>query len=60
MVFSWPGMGRLFWDAARARDYPILLAVVLINSGLIVVFNLFADFGYAFLDPRIRYDGGES
>jgi peptide/nickel transport system permease protein len=60
MVFSWPGMGRLFWDAARARDYPILLAVVLINSTLIVVFNLLADVGYAFLDPRIRYGGGES
>lgn len=55
MVFSWPGMGRLFWDAARSRDYPILLAIVLINSALIVVSNLFADLVYAFLDPRIRY-----
>ena len=60
MVFSWPGMGRLFWDAARARDYPILLAVVLINSLLIVVFNLIADLGYSFLDPRIRYAGREA
>jgi peptide/nickel transport system permease protein len=55
MVFSWPGMGRLFWDAARARDYPILLAIVLVNSFLIVLFNLVADLGYGFLDPRIRY-----
>ena len=60
MVFSWPGMGRLFWDAARARDYPILLAVVLINSVLIVFFNLVADLGYGFLDPRIRYAAGET
>jgi peptide/nickel transport system permease protein len=60
MVFSWPGMGRLFWDAARARDYPILLAVVLINSVLIVFFNLVADLGYGFLDPRIRYASREA
>ncbi len=59
MVFSWPGMGRLFWDAARGRDYPILLAVVLINSVLIVLFNLLADLAYAGLDPRIRYAGRE-
>lgn len=55
MIFSWPGMGRLFWDAARSRDYPILLAIVLINSALIVVSNLLADLIYGFLDPRIRY-----
>jgi peptide/nickel transport system permease protein len=60
MVFSWPGMGRLFWDAARARDYPVLLAVVLINSFLIVLFNLIADLGYGFLDPRVRYGGREA
>lgn len=60
MVFSWPGMGRLFWDAARARDYPILLAVVLINSILIVFFNLVADFVYGFLDPRIRFAAREA
>lgn len=60
MVFSWPGMGRLFWDAARARDYPVLLAVVLINSFLIVIFNLLADLGYGFLDPRVRYAGSEA
>jgi peptide/nickel transport system permease protein len=55
MIFSWPGMGRLFWDAARGRDYPILLAIVLINSVLIVLSNLLADLIYGFLDPRIRY-----
>jgi peptide/nickel transport system permease protein len=59
MVFSWPGMGRLFWDAARARDYPVLLAVVLINSVLIVFFNLVADLAYSYLDPRIRYAARE-
>ena len=55
-IFAWPGMGRLFWDAARGRDYPVLLAVVMIEAALILFFNLFADVLYGFLDPRIRYD----
>ena len=55
-IFSWPGMGRLFWDAAKGRDYPVLLAVVMIEAGLILLFNLLADILYGFLDPRIRYD----
>ena len=55
-IFSWPGMGRLFWDAARGRDYPVLLAVVMVQAALILAFNLLADILYSFLDPRIRYD----
>jgi peptide/nickel transport system permease protein len=55
-IFAWPGMGRLFWDAARGRDYPVLLAVVMIEAALILFFNLLADILYGFLDPRIRYD----
>jgi peptide/nickel transport system permease protein len=55
-IFSWPGMGRLFWEAAKTRDYPVLLGVVIINAGLIVVFNLIADILYGFLDPRVKYD----
>lgn len=55
-IFSWPGMGRLFWDAAKGRDYPILLAVMMIYAALTLLFNLLADILYGFLDPRIRYD----
>lgn len=55
-IFSWPGMGRLFWDAAKGRDYPILLAVMMIYAALTLLFNLLADVLYGFLDPRIRYD----
>lgn len=55
-IFSWPGMGRLFWDAARGRDYPILLGVVMVNAVLIVFFNLLADLAYGKLDPRVRYE----
>ena len=55
-IFAWPGMGRLFWDAARGRDYPVLLAVLMIYGALTLFFNLVADIFYGFLDPRIRYD----
>src|SRR5512134_897289 len=55
-IFAWPGMGRLFWDAARGRDYPVLLATVMIQAALILLFNLLADILYGWLDPRIRYD----
>lgn len=55
-IFAWPGMGRLFLDAAFKTDYPVLMALLMINTVLIVFFNLLADIAYAFLDPRIRYD----
>jgi len=55
-IFSWPGMGRLFWDAARGRDYPVLLAVVMVNAALIIFCNLLADVLYGLLDPRVRYE----
>lgn len=55
-IFAWPGMGRLFWDAARGRDYPVLLGVILINAVLIVLCNIIADLLYGWLDPRVRYE----
>lgn len=55
-IFSWPGMGRLYYQAALDRDYPILLAVLIIGAGLIILSNLLADVVYAYLDPRIRYE----
>jgi peptide/nickel transport system permease protein len=55
VIFSWPGMGRLFYDAADRRDYPLLMAIIMITSTLIVLSNLLADVLYAWLDPRIRY-----
>jgi len=54
VIFAWPGMGRLFFDAAELRDYGVLMAVIMITSTLIVVSNLLADVAYALLDPRIR------
>ncbi|OGO66185.1 MAG: diguanylate cyclase [Chloroflexi bacterium RBG_19FT_COMBO_50_10] len=55
-IFAWPGMGRLFWDAARGRDYPVLLAVVMIDAVIIIICNILADLFYGVLDPRVKYD----
>ena len=56
LIFSWPGMGRLYYDAATARDYPILLAVLIIGAAIVILSNLLADIAYGFLDPRVRYE----
>jgi len=56
LLFSWPGMGRLYYNAATSRDYPILLAILIIGAGLVMLSNLLADIGYALLDPRVRYE----
>jgi peptide/nickel transport system permease protein len=55
-IFSWPGMGKLFFRSAQRVDYAVLMGIVMINAALIVAFNLLADIMYAFLDPRIRYE----
>jgi peptide/nickel transport system permease protein len=52
-VFSWPGMGRLFFDALTVRDYPVLMGILVLGAVLIVVGNLVADVIYGLLDPRI-------
>lgn len=55
-IFAWPGMGRLFWDAAQDTDIPILMGVLTLISAAVVVFQIITDITYTFLDPRIRYD----
>jgi len=55
-IFSWPGMGRLFWDAANGRDYPVLLGVVMITAVLIIACNILADLSYGWLDPQVKYE----
>lgn len=54
-IFGWPGMGRLFWDAATRSDYPVLQGILAVSSALIILANLAADVLYGYLDPRIRY-----
>lgn len=55
VIFAWPGMGRLFFTAADRRDYPLLMAIIMITATLIVLSNILADIFYAYLDPRIRF-----
>jgi peptide/nickel transport system permease protein len=55
MIFSWPGMGLFYYHAALQRDYPVLLAILIIGAIAIILSNLLADVLYAYLDPRIRY-----
>ncbi|MEV0157842.1 ABC transporter permease [Micromonospora sp. NPDC050686] len=54
VLFAWPGIGRLTYDAVQARDYPVLQGAVLLVAALFLVMNLLVDILYARLDPRIR------
>lgn len=54
-IFAWPGMGSLFLDSLDKRDYPVLLATMLISAVFVITFNIIADILYAVMDPRIRY-----
>ena len=52
-VFAWPGLGTLFTEALARRDYPVLMAMLMVASGAIIVVNIAADLIYARLDPRV-------
>ena len=54
-IFGWPGLGRMFIQAVAARDYPLLMGVLMLSSTMVIVFNLIADVIYGWLDPRISY-----
>ncbi|MFZ4849679.1 MAG: ABC transporter permease subunit, partial [Caldilinea sp.] len=53
-VFSWPGVGRLVFNAINQRDIPVVQAAVVMFSLLFVLLNLAVDVIYTQLDPRIR------
>ncbi len=55
-VFSWPGVGRLVLDSALKRDFPVVLASLMIGAALILLGYIIVDIGYAWLDPRVRFD----
>ncbi|PSL37927.1 peptide/nickel transport system permease protein [Labedella gwakjiensis] len=54
VVFAWPGLGRLVYDAVSARDYPLIQGSVLLIAVMFLVVNLVVDVLYALIDPRIR------
>jgi ABC-type dipeptide/oligopeptide/nickel transport system permease component len=57
LFFGIPGVGLLSIEALFARDYPIIMAIVLIGTTLFVLANLMVDLVYPILDPRIRLTG---
>lgn len=54
-IFSWPGLGQLIIDAVGNRDYPVIMASVVISAVLTVIAYLLSDILYALFDPRIRF-----
>jgi len=53
-VFSWPGIGRLMYEAVQKRDYPVLQGAFLLLAVSVIVANLLADLLYSVLDPRVK------
>ncbi len=53
-IFSWPGMGRMAYEAILARDYPIILTVNFISAVLVLIGTFISDLLYVLVDPRIR------
>jgi len=53
-IFSWPGLGRLSYEAVIQQDYPMVMTVVLLSGVITIVGYLLSDILYALIDPRIR------
>jgi peptide/nickel transport system permease protein len=54
-VFTWPGLGGLGVSSVIERDYPVVLAFVMMGGFMVIIGNLLADVLYAVVDPRIKY-----
>lgn len=59
-VFGWPGIGTFAMTAINSRDYPIIMAYIMLSGFLLVLGNFLADLLYAFVDPRIKRGGAGS
>ena len=57
VVFAWPGLGRLAYNAISLRDYPIMQGVILVSGAIVIGVNFVVDLLYAVADPRIRHTG---
>jgi len=55
VIFAWPGMGRVAYEAIFAKDYPVIMAVNLIAATMVILGNLVSDLLYRLLDPRIQW-----
>ena len=56
-IFSWPGVGRLMYDSLLKRDYPVIMGVYNTVAVMVILSNLFTDILYAYLDPKIHFEG---
>jgi len=54
-IFSWPGMGQLLEQSIGWRDFPLVQAIAIFTSLVVLALNLLTDVAYAVIDPRIRY-----
>lgn len=55
-IFAWPGIGSLFYESINARDYNLMMALMMFFSLLTLLGNLIADIGYAMVDPRVTLE----
>lgn len=58
-MFSWPGLGRLAFESVLARDFNLLLGILLLSSLLVTIVNIFVDLIYAAIDPRVSVTRAE-
>jgi peptide/nickel transport system permease protein len=54
-IFSWPGIGALFYESVLARDYPTVMGLSFVTAVLVLLSTLVADLLYAWADPRVTY-----
>lgn len=54
-IFAWPGIGRMIAEAVAGRDFPLVQAIALFTSIVVIGLNILTDIAYALIDPRIRY-----
>ncbi len=54
-IFSWPGMGGLLEQSIGWRDFPLVQAIAVFTSVIVLALNLLTDLAYSIIDPRIRY-----
>lgn len=57
VIFGLPGIGRLIFDSVQRRDYPVIQGSILFVAACFAFINLLVDLAYAYLDPRVHYEG---
>jgi len=58
VVFSWPGLGSLLYQAVTVRDLPLTTGIVVTYTFAFIILNLCVDAAYMFIDPRLRERSG--